>query len=66
MTTIYGHKRIVRPVSGGVLQLEKLLEILVVGILPGVRGDGDLVPICGRGIVSNCVVKLSQTGDGDL
>ena len=46
--------------------MEELLEVLVIGILFEVSGNGDPISVVGRGVVSNSVVKLSQTGDSDL
>ena len=46
--------------------MEELLQILVIGIFFEVSGNCDLVSVGSRGVVSNGVVKLSQTGDSDL
>ena len=64
--TVYGHKGIVRPICHGVLQLEELLQILVVDVLLEVSGNGDFVTVGGRSVVSDSVVKLSETCDSDL
>ena len=45
--TIYGHEGIVGPICHRVLQLEKLLQILVVGVLLEISGNGKFVAIGG-------------------
>jgi hypothetical protein len=46
--------------------LEELLQILVVRILFEVSGDGNLVTVGCRRVISDSIVQLSQTTDSDL
>lgn len=64
--TVYGYKRIVGPTRHSVLQPKELLEILVVGVLSDISGNGNLITIGGGRVVSNSIVKLPETVDSDL